>query len=329
MGLGILAAAACAPDAAGGLMYSADYFATLTYFGYSRTQEASADQAAATFLERSHLSGRGLVEFFDNLRYQEVFADARKNKFFYDHPLSSDRIDALKGRVEKSPYYNNVDSPEALAEHAIMVAKLKAFMDAPQQTFITYKENDTSYPARYARAIAYYRDLQTDKALKLTDALLADYPNDPYLWELKGQILFVAGRPKEAEPAHERSVALKPNASLLQLNLGQTLIAEEDPKKLDEAIDHLQKGLNLERDNSLGWWLLAQAWDQKGDAGRARLATAEQNFWLGQMKDARVFAMQARNLLPRDSIEWRQATDIVLGSQPTQQELQNLARQGG
>jgi len=328
MGLGILAAAAGSPEGAAGLLYSADYFATLTYFGYSRTQEASADQAAATFLDKAHLSARGLVDFFDNFRYEEVFSDARKNRFFYDHPLSSDRIDALQQRAEKSAYYSVVDSPEALAEHAVMVAKLKAFMNAPQQTFVDYKETDTSFPARYARAIAYYRDLDTDKALKLTDALLEDYPNNPFVWELKGQILFEAGRPKEAEPAHERSVALKPDAPLLQLNLGQTLIAEEDPKKLDEAIEHIQRGLSGEQDNALGWWLLAQAYDQKGDPGRARLATAEQNYALGQMREARTFALQARTLLPRDSADWRRATDIVLTSQPSQGELQALARQG-
>ena len=330
MGLGILAAAAGSPEGAAGLLYSADYFATLTYFGYSRTQEASADQAAATFMDRAHMSTRGLVDFFqDNLRYEDVFAYARKNRFFYDHPLTSERIDALQVRAMKSPYYNAVDSPEALVEHAVMVAKLKAFMNLPQQTFVDYKETDTSFPARYARAIAYYRNLDTEKALKLTDALLADYPNNPFVWELKGQILFEGGRPKEAEPAHERSVQLKPDAPLLQFNLGQTLIAEEDPAKLDEAIIHIQKGLDKEQDNAIGWWMLAQAYDRKGDPGRARLATAEQNFALGQVKDARTFAMQARVLLPRDSADWRRATDIVLTSQPSQQELQALSRQGG
>jgi predicted Zn-dependent protease len=61
----------------------------------------------------------------------------------------------------------------------------------------------------------------------------------------------------------------------------------------------------------------------------ARLATAEQNFALGQMKDARAFAMRARELLPRDTSDWRRATDIVLTSQPTQAELQSMSRQGG
>jgi predicted Zn-dependent protease len=327
MGLGILAAVAGAPDAAGGLIYSADYFATLTYLGYSRVQEASADQAAATSLDKAGISGKGLVDFFDNFRYQEVFDDARKYRFFQSHPLSSERIDALRARVEKSKYYNDVDSPEALAQHAIMVAKLKAFMNAPNQTFVDYKETDTSFPARYARAIAYYRALETDHALKLTDALLADYPTNPYLWELKGQILFESGKPKDAEAAHRRSVELKPDSPLLQINLGQALVAEEDKAKMDDAIVHLRKALEAESDNAMAWRLLAEAYDAKGEAGRARLAIAEQDFNLGQMKEARGFAMRARELLPQNTSEWRRATDIVLASQPSQEELKAMSRQ--
>jgi predicted Zn-dependent protease len=327
MGLGILAAIAGAPGAAGGLMYSSDYFATLTYLSYSRVQEASADQAAATSMEKAGISCKGLVDFFDNFRYQEVFSDARKYRFFYDHPLSSERIDALRVRCEKSKYYNDVDSPEALAQHAIMVAKLKAFMNSPNQTFVDYKETDTSLPARYARAIAYYRALDTDHAIKLTDALLIDYPNNPYLWELKGQILFESGHPKEAEVAHRRSVELKPDAPLLQINLGQALLAEEDKSKIDDAIGHLTKALETENDNALAWRLLAEAYDGKGEAGQARLAIAEQDFNLGQMAEARNFAMRAREMLPKASKEWRRATDIILASQPSQEELQTMARQ--
>ena len=332
MGLGLLAAVAGAPDAGAGLLYSADYFATLTALTYSRVQEASADQAAAGFLDKAHISGRGLVDFFDYYRYQEAFSDARKYRFFMDHPLTEERISSLQNRVEKSAYFNTVDGPEALAEHAIMVAKLKAFMNQPQQTFVDYKETDTSFPARYARAIAYYRALETDKALKLTDALIADYANSeraPYLYELKGQILFESGHPKEAAESLTRAVTLKPNAPLLQIMLGQELLAQEDKAKVEEAIVHLNKALQAENDNAEAWFMLAQAWDAKGDSGRARLATAEQNFYLGQMKDARAFALRAREDLPKTSIDYRRATDIVLASQPSPEEMKAIARQGG
>ena len=83
-----------------------------------------------------------------------------------------------------------------------------------------------------------------------------------------------------------------------------------------------------EPDNALGWRLLSEAYDAKGMAGQARLATAEQNFYLGQMRDARTFAMRAREMLQKDTPEWRRATDIVLASNPTPDELRAIGRGG-
>ena len=163
MGLGIAAAAAGRPDAGAALMYNAQYFATLDYLGYSRIQEADADQAAITYLERAGQSGKGIVEFFNKFRYEEVFDHAHRYPFFQSHPLSSDRIEALRVRAEKQKHYGVVDTPEMIELHKLMVAKVKGFMDAPSQTLSTYKESDPSFPARYARSIAYYRAGETDR----------------------------------------------------------------------------------------------------------------------------------------------------------------------
>jgi predicted Zn-dependent protease len=273
LGLGVLAAAAGAPGAGAALASSSGYFAALGALGYSREQEARADQAAITYLNRAHESARGLVDFFDNFRYEEVFDQARRFPYFQNHPISSERIELLRRRAEEQPDYGKVDGPASLAEHAVMKAKLFGFIEPPQQTFVTYKENDASFPARYARAIAYYRETETDKAVSLIDGLLRDYPENPYLWELKGQVLFEAGRAAEAEVAHRRSVELKPDAPLLQINLAQAILAQEDGKRADEAIGHLQKALALEKDNSLAWEQMAQAYDAKGAGGDAPSAT--------------------------------------------------------
>lgn len=327
MGLGLLAAIAGSGDAAAGLMSNAGYFGTLGAIGYSREQEARADQAGATLLEKAGLSGRGLADFFDNFRYQEVFEEARRYKYFRDHPLSSDRIDALKSRVEAMGHYKETDSPEAMAEHEIMKAKLQGFLN-PQEAIVKYSETDRGYPARYARAIAYYQMREPDKALRLIDALLQDQPNNPYLWELKGQVLFEFGRAKEAEAPQRRSVELKPEAPLLHINLGQTLIALDDNAKVDEGINQLKRALSYENDNAEAWRMLAEGYDKRGQEGLARLATAEYEFNIGDATQARVFAMRAREKLPKNSPDWRRATDIVLVSKPSKDDLQQLAREG-
>jgi predicted Zn-dependent protease len=327
MGLGILAAMAGSGDGAAGLISSAGYFGTLGAIGYSREQEGRADQAGATLLEKAGLSGKGLAEFFDNFRYQEVFAEARRYKYFQSHPLSSDRIDSLTTRVEGQAHYKEVDSPEALAQHEIMKAKLDGFIN-PQTAMVKYSETDKGYPARYARAIAYYQLREPDKALRIIDALLQEQPANPYLWELKGQVLFEFGRAAEAEAPQRKSVELKPDAPLLRINLGQTLVALDDKAKILEGVGELKRSLALEEDNAEAWRQLAQAYDKLGQEGLARLATAEYDFGIGDMAQARVFAMRAREKLTRNTPEWRRATDIVLVSKPSKNDLQELAREG-
>jgi predicted Zn-dependent protease len=324
VGLGVLAALAGAPDAAAGLVFSAGYFGELNALTYSREQESRADQAAATFLEKAGISGRGLVQFLDTFRYQEVFDDEKKYPFFRDHPLSDDRIEALQVRVKRLSHYNDTDSPQAIAQHAILKAKLEAFISGGAAVQADYPDDDTSFPARYARAIVLYRETEIAPALTAIDALIADQPRDPYLWELKGQVLFDAGRAKEAEPAHRRSVELAPEAPLLRINLAQALIAEGGAPHLNEAVLHIRHALSVEPDSPLAWRLLSEAYDAEGNQGMARLAAAEQNFYLGQLLEARTFAYNARELLAKGSPEWRRANDIILASKPTAEQLRKL-----
>ena len=328
MGLGLVAALAGEPSGAAALLASSSQFGMLNILKHSRAQEGSADQAAATYLERAGKSGKGLVEFFDNFRYQEVFSDARRYAYFQSHPLSSDRIGALNNRVRRSSHFEASDDAAALARHALMKAKLDAFLNAPSHTFVKYKENDPSFPARYARAIAYYRASDAERALKAIDALLAEQPNNPYLHELKGQVLFENGRIKESEAPHRRSVELKPDAPLLRVNLGRTLVGLEDRKRTDEAIAELNRAITAESDMYEAWRLLAQAYDRKGEPGQARLASAEAHFAVDDLKQAKVFAMRAREQLVRDTPQWRRATDIVMASEPSDADLRALASDG-
>jgi predicted Zn-dependent protease len=222
--------------------------------------------------------------------------------------------------------YDREDSPERMAQHALIRAKIHAFMDPPTQTLRTYLETDTSFPARYARAIAWYRDGQTQRALDATEALIAEDVDNPYLWELKGQILFEEGRPAEAIDAHRRSVELLPEAPLLRVNLAHALIETNEGARLGEAVEQLKIATARESDNTLAWRLLSQAYSSQGMEGEARLASAEYYFAAGGEEQATQFALRARDMLPRGSIEWRRAMDIVLASGATMDDINDLDR---
>jgi predicted Zn-dependent protease len=326
MALGALAAIAGAPDAGAALLASSQYFGTLGALRYMQSQEGEADITGARALERAGESGKGMVEFFENFRSQEVFSDQRRYPYFRSHPLSSARIEALRRPVETATHYGHRDSPERMAQHALVIAKIRSFMDAPNATLRNYPSSDTSLPARYARAIAWYRDGQTDKALGAVEDLLTEQPANPYFWELKGQILFEESRPAEAIGAHQKAVELKPDAPLLRINLAHALIETSDPANLDAAVDQLKRAIALEKDNSLGWRLLSQAYASQGKEGEARLASAEYWFAMGRTEQANQFAMRARDMLDRNSIEWRRATDIVLSSGASEKDITDAER---
>ena len=326
MALGALAAIAGAPDAGAALLASSQYFGTLGALRYMQSQEGEADITGARALERAGESGKGMVEFFENFRSQEVFSDQRRYPYFRSHPLSSQRIEALRRPVEAAAHYNHQDSPERMAQHALVVAKIRSFMESPNAALRDYPASDTSLPARYARAIAWYRDGQTDKALDAIDALLTEQPANPYFWELKGQILFEEGRPAEAIGAHQRSVELKPDAPLLRINLAHALLESGDPANLDPAVDQLKRATAMERDNTMAWRLLGQAYDRQGKEGEARLASAEMYFAARNSQQATQFALRARDLLPQNSAEYRRALDIVFASGATQDDLDDLER---
>jgi len=326
MALGALAALAGAPDAGAALIASSQYFGTLGALRYMQSQEGEADITGARALERAGESGRGLVEFFENFRSQEVFSDARRFPYFRSHPLSSQRISALRGPVERASNYHKRDSDERIAQHALVIAKIRGFMQSPNATLRQYPSSDSSFAGRYARAIAWYRDGQTQKALDAVDELLAEQNENPYLWELKGQIIFEEGRPTEALEAHSRAVELLPDAPLLRINLAHALLESGDTENVQKAERELKFALARENDNTMAWRLLSQAYANQGKEGEARLASAEYWFALRQTRQANEFALRARDMLDRNSIEWRRATDIVLASGATEDEIASAER---
>ena len=280
--------------------------------GYSRVQESSADQAAISFLDRIHKSGRGMIETFEKMSQQELLTDRMQDPYARSHPMSRDRMASLETRVEASPYKENVDTPDEIANFKMIQAKVRGFMDDPQTTLRRYPGNDNSEPARYARAVAYYRIPDFPSANREIDSLIAAHPDNPYFWELKGQIVAEQRDFAGAAAAFEKSVKLKPNAPLLQVNLGATLVALEDQKTMPKARDVLVDSLRRDNTNAFAWLQLSFAYAALGDEGMAALSMAEQRFNTGRYGDAIRFAMRAREMLPKGSREQSRADDIVV-----------------
>ena len=316
IGLGILALAAGEGEAGAALIASSQQFAALNFFVHTRVQEASADQAAVRFLEAAGISPRGLIQFFENYRYQEVLSQARRFEYFRTHPLSSDRIQSLRNAAEKTTSWDAPSDPKAVAQLEIMQAKLIGWTQSPGHVQREYPLTDESVPAKYARAINAYRNSDIGTALRNMDELIAIEPENPYFLELKAQILVEVGRADEAVTPAQQAVELSGGHPLIRVLLAQALIGRGDEGDFTRAEEELRAALRVERDNVFALRELARSLEKQGRRAEAELATAEQAYAIGDLQRANIFAGRAMKDLEAGTPLWVRASDIQAATDP-------------
>lgn len=314
--LGIGAIVAGAGDAGMAIIAGGQSIGQRNFLEYSRVQESSADQAAFTYLESLGWSAMGMVDTFYIFRSQLVRREQDVDQYLVSHPLPTQRLGALESRAQNSPFAEVEDPPEWVRAHKMVQAKLHGFLDDPAQTFRRFPPSDTSLPAHYGRAVAYHQQGLTQQALAELEPIKAAMPNNPFVWELAGQISFESGNVADAIEFNQKAVDLAPTLPLLRVGLAQSQIASNDPALTEVALEHLKYANSVDRDNSMGFHQASIAYGRLGDYGNAELATAERYYVLGQLPQAKAHARRAQSELPSGSPGWLRAQDIIQEPMP-------------
>ena len=289
------------------------------YFSFSRAQEGSADAAALRFLDQTGWSAQGFLAFMQKLETQDYLPNSRTTEYVRTHPLTQDRVAAVRNHVEPSAPKDRVLPSVYAAMHGRIKAKLLGFLQ-PENALLRTSENDTALTARYSRAIALYRTNKLESALALTDKLVAAEPKDPFFLELRGQMLYENGRIEEAVVAYRDAVRLLPGSALLQSALGNALLQSNTQTATRDAIKHLQESARIEPQAPATWRALATAWgrdsENKESRGMADYALAEEAMTSGNAKLAQQLADRAlKNLSPQSPYRMR-VQDIRLVKEP-------------
>jgi predicted Zn-dependent protease len=313
--LGALAMALGEGEAGAGVMQAGQQAAMGTFLAFNRAQESSADVAGADFLNKAGISGKGSIAFFRKLQNQELrLAIPQKDSYERSHPLSGERISVLEDLYKTSPAWDKPPDPKIEARFALVKAKLYGYVNHPNQTLVKYPESDTSLPARYARAYAWHKAAYPDRADAEAQALVKAQPDNPFFYELEGQILLESGRPADALASLRKAVALAPNQPMIAALLGHALIATEDKSNHDEAKRVLRAAVARDNDNPFAWYQLGIVYEQEGDISRASLATAERYSLQGDAPRAMASAERALVGLPSGTPDWIRAQDIAMAS---------------
>lgn len=308
---GAAAAVAGSGEGAVAAVLGGQQIAERNFLSFTRSQEAAADQAGASYLEQTGQTTAGLMEFLRIIGNQEALAYERQDPYARSHPMSADRVALLDSRLQRSPYKNAPDTAANLERFKRMQAKLVGYLEGLPVTLRKYPETDTSLYGRYARAFAYFRALDFNRAIAETDELIRLYPNDAYFHELKADILLNQGKVAESLPPMQEAYRLSPKEPLLAYGVGQRLVGLEDNSRLQEAIDILKQVTAREPDNGAAWQQMATAYGRLNDIGMASLASAERFLVTGNTRDAQGQAERAARLMKEGTPGWLRAQDII------------------
>ena len=286
---------------------------------YQRQQEESADRAGVKYLTATGQSAKGMYETFKRFTNESLFAAHGADPYYQSHPMPAERVAALEEIARTSPYWDKKDDPALQLRHDMMRAKISGFLERQDTVYRRYPLSDTSLPARYAHAIATYLHGDLRNALGQIDGLIQTQPNNPYFHELRGQALLEGGRPAEAIVPLRRAVQLSNNAALIEMLLGQALVATDNKAYTDEAIGILRNAVAREPEAPLGYMQLAMAFGKKGDLAEADLASAQAAFLRGDNKTARDLASRAKTRFAVGTPGWVKADDIVSAKLPAGQ----------
>jgi predicted Zn-dependent protease len=278
---------------------------------YVRAQEENADRAGVKFLTATGQSAKGMYETFKRFTNDSLFAAHGADPYLQSHPMPADRVAALEELARSSPYWDKKDDPALQLRHDLVRAKISAFMERQDTVYRRYPMSNDSLPARYAHAITTYLHGDLRSAIAQIDGLLQAQPNNPYFYELRGQALLEGGKPAEAIAPLRKAVALSNNAPLIEMLLGQALVATDNKTLTDEAITILRAAVARETEAPLGYMQLAMAYGRKGDLAQADLASAQAAFLRGDNKTARELASRAKTRFAVGTPGWVKADDIV------------------
>jgi predicted Zn-dependent protease len=294
-----------------GLFYGSQSMVQRAFLAYARTQEASADQAAARYLRKTGQSGRGMLTLFQKLASKSMASLRFIDPYVMSHPMPLQRINNLERLVKKSRFFNRKDPPQLIFRHRLMQAKLVGFTSSMRTVYRTYPKSNKTLPARYARAIAAFRSGDIRAALPIINRLIRAKPKYPYFRELKGQALLENSRPKQAIAPLKKAVSLAPRNGLIRLLLAQAQIATGKKTQAKAALANLRRARAQEGGRPMLHRLTARAWAELGNYPLAELETAEAAIRAGDRDLAARKAKGAMKRLKRSTPQWLRANDIL------------------
>lgn len=308
LGIGLMVAGGN-PSAGAGIMAGATGIAQQSMLSFSRDEERIADDIAVDLMVNANKNPNGLIEVFEQMRDISGEFESRINPNRVNHPLTNERINNAKTKIsklKKIPTKKESEIAKENADYEILRAKLIGYLDSDKNVLAKYPYSNKSDAAIYARAIANMQSGNLDTAKTGTQTLIKRNPNNPYFYELLGDIEYQYGAYDDSVAAYEKSLKLTKNAPQIETALALVLSERNKPGDKARAREFCKRVILIEP-APLAYWILARV----TDSGESDWATAEFYTMNGDKKNAKKYAKQAQKKSQKDSPEYIKAGDIL------------------
>lgn len=310
LGLGLMVAGGN-PSLGAGVMAGATSMARQSILSFSRDEERIADDMGLNLMVRAGMNPNGFLDVFNQMSDMMSHIESKINPNAINHPLTSERLKHVRDRLSEPEIKNKKyksDSDDMIKKYALVRAKLVGYLDNAERVKTLYPYSDKSDAAIYARAIANMRGGNLDGALVGTRTLVSRSPNNPYFYELMGDIEYAYGHYDDSADAYEHALKIKPKSPQIETAFALVLIERDKPGDKERAIEFCKHAILVE-ETPLAYWTLARAYGTED--GRADWAMAEYYRMQKSPEKSREYAKRAKTKLQKKSPEYIKSDDIL------------------
>lgn len=307
LGIGLMVAGGN-PSLGAGVLAGSSGVAQQSMLAFTRDEERIADNMGLDLMVRAGQNPNGFIQVFEQMREISGAAESRVNPTRVNHPLTTERLKNVRDRIAKLNYTAPAASATRDAKFRLIQAKLIGYLDTATRVRELYPYSDKSDAAIYARAIASMQAGNLDAARVGTQTLISRHADNPYFYELLGDIEYQFGHYDDSVTAYSHSLKLAGNAPQIQTALALVLTERNKSGDAAQAIELCKRAL-LAAPAPLTYWVLARAYGD--DDGRGDWARAEYYSMIGNTKNAKKYAKFARQKLKSDTPEYIKSGDIL------------------
>lgn len=307
LGIGLMVAGGN-PSLGAGVLAGSSGVAQQSMLAFTRDEERIADNMGLDLMVRAGQNPNGFIQVFEQMREISGAAESRVNPSRVNHPLTTERLKNVRDRIAKLDYNAPATDPARDAKFRLIQAKLVGYLDTATRVRELYPYSDKSDGAIYARAIASMQAGNLDAARVGTQTLISRHADNPYFYELLGDIEYQFGHYDDSVTAYSHSLKLAGNAPQIQTALALVLTERNKSGDAAQAIELCKRAL-LVAPAPLTYWVLARAYGD--DDGRGDWARAEYYSMIGNTQNAKKYAKIARQKLKSDAPEYIKSGDIL------------------